>query len=387
MRDIVIFSTAEWDNPFWTNKQHMAKELARRGHNIFYIESVGLRSASLGRSDLGRIAARLKKQMHPIREVIPNLIVWSPLAFPAQRYALVRRLNRNLLNGQLAFLLRRHGFKPDVLWTYNPLTSLLLDTSMFRQIVYHCVDDIKHQPGMPSEVIAEAERELIERADVVFTTSRHLEASCKRLNPNTYYHSNVADFDHFSAALKPELPVHPWVKDLPQPIIGYIGALSGYKVDFGLIRHMAESRPSWTFVLIGKIGEGDPWTDISILKGLPNVHLPGPAAYAELPSLLKGFDVAMMPMQRNEYTRSMFPMKFFEYMAAGRPIVSSDLPALQEYTRVAYLANDYDDFILGIERCLEKPLDASSQLQMARQHTYASRTDQMMAILNWSNGD
>ncbi len=382
-QDIVLLSTADWDNPFWTNKQHVASELARCGHRVLYIDSLGLRRPSASAQDLKRILRRLKKAMRAPIEARPGVWVWSPVVIPMQRFAIVRAVNRWLLNTGMHLWMWKLGLAPDIFWTYNPMTTRLVDTARFRALVYHCVDDVKAQPGMPVEQIAQAENELLIAAHIGFVTAEHMLASRKAVNPNTHYLPNVADFSHFAKARDATLSVPADMAAFPKPVIGFVGAISGYKVDFHLLRKMAEQHPEWSIVMIGKVGEGDPWTDVSALKGLPNIHLIGPRAYDALPACLKAFDVAMLPCVLNEYTRSMFPMKFFEYLAAGCPVVSTNLDALQQYRAVAYLADDHEDFIRGIERALRGEVSpVEDRLAMAQEQTYERRTARMLAMIN-----
>jgi len=381
-RDIVILSTADFDNPFWTNKQHVAVHLAERGFRVLYIDSLGLRRPSTSGQDVRRIARRLRRALAGPRLVRPGLHVWSPIVMPFQQHAPVRACNRTALSTTLSWHIRHLGFTRPLLWTYNPMTTRLLRTDRFDGLVYHCVDDIAAQPGMPAGVLDRHEEELVRAADIVFTTSPRLAHTRGRWNANTHYLPNVADFEHFSRALDPALAVPADLARIPAPRIGFIGAISGYKLDFGLIRHIAQRRPEWAVVLIGHIGEGDPWTDAGQLAGLPNLHLLGPRPYADLPAYLRGIDVAMLPNLRNDYTASMFPMKFFEYLAAGRPVVSVDLPALRDYADAVRLAASHDEFVEAIAVSLHggnAPLEI--RLQHAMQNTWAARLDRMLALL------
>jgi hypothetical protein len=135
-------------------------------------------------------------------------------------------------------------------------------------------------------------------------------------------------------------------------------------------------------VLIGKVGEGDPWTDPALLEGLPNLHLPGPRPYAQLPAYLKGFDVAMLPSTRNEYTDSMFPMKFFEYLAAGRPVVSVALPALAAFRHAAAQHDEPAAFVAALDDAIAGgAASLEARLAVAREHTYDGRMTRMLALL------
>lgn len=381
-KDIVLLSTADWDNPFWTNKQHVACELARTGHRILYVESLGLRRPSASAQDLSRIWRRLKRGLTPPKQVRPNLWVWSPLVVPLQRFGFVRALNRGLIAAGLWGWSRWLGLRPRMLWTYNPMTTRFVRLERYERTVYHCVDDIKAQPGMPVEEIEAAENELVRRVDVCFVTAEHLLETRKALNEATYYFPNVAEFDHFAKAREPSTLVPEDLERFAAPRIGFVGAISGYKVDFPLLREMAQRKPDWQIILIGKVGEGDPWTDAGLLDGLPNLHCVGPRAYAELPACLKAFDVAILPCLINDYTRAMFPMKFFEYLAAGCPVVSTRLDALRNYGHVACLADDHEGFIRGVEDALNgggAPLE--QRLDAARDQTYERRTARMLALI------
>ncbi len=380
-RDIVLLATADWDNPFWTNKQHVAVELARRGNRVLYIDSLGLRRPSVSGRDLKRILTRLRRAFLAPREVRPGLWVWSPLIIPLQT-TFSGRLNLWLLERRLDARLRALRMRREWLWTYNPLSSRLLSLPSFDRCIYHCVDDIAAQPGMPVALLKAAEVELTRASDIVFTTSHALTESRRRCNDRTYYLPNVADYDHFSSALSPSIALPQDLGRISEPRIGFIGAISGYKVDFSLIRDMACARPDWSIVLIGRVGEGDPWTDIGELRGLPNIHLLGPRPYAELPAYLKGFNVAMLPNQINAYTDAMFPMKVFEYLASGCPIVSVNLKALVEYSHVICIAESTAEFIRKTASVLAgnaPPL--SARLAVAKQHTYATRTHRMLSLI------
>ena len=380
--DIVLLSTADWDNPFWTNKQHVAVELERRGHRVLYVDSLGLRRPSASAHDLRRIVSRVLRGLRPPRQVRPRLWVWSPLVVPLQRYPIVRRVNRWLLSAGLSLWRRRLGIRCDLAWTYNPMTTTLFPTQSFDRVVYHCVDEIEAQPGMPAAEMAAAEAQLLRAADFCFVTAEHLRETRGRLNSNTHYFPNVADFEHFSRALLPETRIPEDLARLPRPRIGFVGAISGYKLDLPLLRALAEARPDWSIVLIGKVGEGDPWTNVDLLRDLPNVHLLGPRPYAELPAYMKGFDTAILPNALNTYTRGMFPMKFFEYLAAGCPVVSTALPALREFRHVVHLADSHADFIAAVERNVRgSGALLGERLEVAREHTYARRTERMMELL------
>jgi glycosyltransferase involved in cell wall biosynthesis len=190
---------------------------------------------------------------------------------------------------------------------------------------------------MPAAEIVAWEQQLCRRADAVFVTSPQLLSSLAPFNPHTYFYPNVADGAHFGRALSPDLTVPPDLAALPGPRLGFVGAISAYKLDLALLETLAQRQPGWSFVLIGPVGEGDPQTDVAALRQLANVHFLGVRNYDQLPAYLKGLDLGLLPLQRNPYTQAMFPMKFFEYLAAGRPVVATAINALQPFAEVALL--------------------------------------------------
>lgn len=380
-RDVILVSTADWDHPFWTNKQHVACQLAEQGYRVLYVESLGLRRPSAKGRDLARIWRRLRRGFAPAREVRKNIWVVAPLVIPLHGNPLVRRLNDSLLVASLRRAARRIGFQRPLLWTYNPLVGHLAPRLRAEYLVYHCVDDMTAVPHAPAEAIAAADEDIARRADLILTTSPRLQQRFEKLRPRaTHYLPNVADYEHFSRARQPgKEPAE--LAAIPHPRIGFIGALSDYKVDFEMIAAVARQRPNWQWVLIGQVGEGQPETRLAGLD-LPNVHLIGPRAYAELPDYLRGFDVATIPSRRNAYTDSMFPMKFFEYLAAGRCVIATRIPSLAEFSQVAELIDTPAEFIAALDRAANGAgPDPAAIEATARRYTWEWRIREMLALL------
>lgn len=392
MADITLIATADWDHPLWTNKQHVACSLAELGHRVLYVESLGLRpprqaargpAAGQAGSDRGRIWRRLRHGLLPPRRVRPGLWVWSPLVLPGAQGGLALRVNRLMLGLGLGLWRRVLGLRADWLWTYNPMTLAVLEPRPWRRLIYHCVDAIQAQPGMPAAAIERWEQRLCRRADAVFVTSPDLQRRLAPLNPLTRFYPNVADGAHFARALDPALPLPADLAAIPEPRLGFVGAISAYKLDLALLEQLARAHPGWSLVLIGPVGEGDPDTDVEALAALANVHLLGPRVYAVLPAYLKGFELGLLPLRFNAYTQAMFPMKFFEYLAAGLPVVASAIDALQPFADLALLVDPTPEaFTAGVTAALAGAGPSRPQrLAGAAAHTYRSRTEAMLRDL------
>jgi len=379
-----MLSTAEWDNPFWTNKQHTACSLAKAGHRVFYIESLGLRRPNAGHGrDWKRLFKRLLRAFSLPKKVRDNLWVWSPLVIPAASGKLSQNINKVILSLTLGFYRYLYCFRSAILWTYNPLSLLYLNSNHFSALIYHCVDEISAQPGMNKKLIQTQERKLCSLADHVFVTSSSLYSSRSRWSKHITYLPNVVDSDHFSKerSVSSSLPFD--FESIPEPRLIFVGALSSYKVDFNLIQKLALICPDWSIVLIGLVGEGDPNTSINLLTNIKNIYLLGPRSYKELPKLMHFCDVGLLPCVLNQYTRAMFPMKFFEYLAAGLPVVSTRLPSLEEFADYMCFADTAEEFASKITQILSNSshFDEQRVKNLLSKHSYHKRTEIMIKTI------
>lgn len=384
----ILFATADWDEPYWTNKQHSAKALADLGVEVLYVESVGLRAPQVTSTrDWQRLRDRLSKGLRsffigaPRRA--PKIRVLSPLLIPGgYRYALTRCLNRWLLKFSIWRNTPNKSKTAPLIWTYHPFMMDALPNYGKSQLLYHCVDDLAAVPGIDAEMFRAAENRLIKRADIVFATAPALAEKCSRFNPNTHFLSNVVDSEHFGKALdKGKLPDD--LAHIPEPRLGYHGVLSDFKIDFELLLEAALLKPHWQWIFIGSEREGQKNPIITKLKALPNVHFLGYRSYKELPNYLRGISVGLLPSLINEYTHSMFPMKFYEYLAAGIPVVSTPLSFTQSQTEGILTAKTSTEFIAAIDQQLSRGAFTKEEIQkLVSDNTWSGRLSKMLVALN-----
>lgn len=379
-RDILIVSTADWDNPFWTNKQYMAALFAGHGHRVLYVDSLGLRRPSLHKRDIKRIVRRLWKALPVPRKVRTNLWRVAPLVFPFHSTSWARSFNSVLLQTALNWHMRLLGMTRPLIWTYNPVIADMCAALPNSGIVYHCVDDLRASPHIDAATIERGEERLGQVASLCFTTSPLLRERMTSLFPTVVYEPNVADLAFFETArMNPREPFE--LRSIPHPRLLFVGALSEYKVNFRLMEAVARRLPNAHWVLIGETGEGQP--DSAQPPRLPNVHVLGPRVYGHLPYFMAHCDVAVLPASHNAYTDAMFPMKFFEYLAAGLQVVSVRLPALAEFEDLYFPAETQEEFSTAIERVLAgETRDASVIEQACRKHTWEARFARMEAVLD-----
>ncbi|KQT85129.1 glycosyltransferase [Aurantimonas sp. Leaf443] len=356
-RTVVLFSTADWNAPYWTNKQHIARRLARRGARVLYVESVGFRRPRVSGRDLSRIADRLVGASRPPREVEENLWVFSPLTIPfAHGNRAVRAVNAGLLLHRIRRWLKRHGRGAPTIWTYHPYLEDVLPKLGFDRLVYHCVDDIAAVPGVDATLYRTAEDRLLRRADLVFTTSLPLQDRCAAMaGARSVYERNVADIEHFAAARRPGSQPET-LAAIPHPRIGYVGVLSDYKLDLGLLETCIAARPDWHWVFIGDEPEGYASPAIARMKRLPNAHFLGYRPYDALPDHLRAMDVGMLPNLLTGYAASVFPMKLYEYLAAGLPVLATPMPALREMDGTILVGRTPEDWIAAVETIISHPV-------------------------------
>jgi teichuronic acid biosynthesis glycosyltransferase TuaH len=245
--------------------------------------------------------------------------------------------------------------------------------------VYHCVDpiitsyDVKH--GMISEQI------LMNKSDLVLCTSQQLYREKSKLHKSAYFLPNAADIYHSSKATDPEIPIHEKLRNIPKPIVGYFGNIER-RTDFELIRQVAKRNTDLNFVFAGPV---ETHLVPSFFYDIPNVHLTGRIKYDEMPNMLKGFDVAVIPFKKTEESNTVFPLKLFEYLGAGKPVVATDFnPDLERITGelVSYCSNA-DEFSYSIRKALNEDSTKlqTKRIELARQHTWEKRAQEINMLI------
>lgn len=378
-RDIVCVGFADWETELWTNQQHLMSRLARE-NRVLFVESLGLRRPQLAGRDARRMARRMRRGLAHPREH-DGVHVLSPIVVPLHENPTVRALNRRLLSALVRRAVRRLGMRAPILWAYVPQAEALFDALAPELVVYHCVDDIAAQKGVHGESFRAAEARFAARADLVLASAPELGRRMRELSANVLDAPNVADTQLFATALR-DGAVDPALDALARPRIVFTGAVVATKLDLDLIVSLARARPDWSIALVGPVGPGDPRTDVSRLRAERNVHLLGRRAYADLPSVLRGADAAIVPYAVNELTASVFPMKVYEYLAAGLPVVSTPLPALAGVGDVV-LAADGEAIARALEELLaaDTPQLRAERSRRAARHSWDARLGEIAAAL------
>lgn len=352
---IVVHSHLGWDW-VWQRPQQFLSRLSER-HQILFIE--------------GPTPADVKTASVTLREVsdYPNVIVLQ-MQMPQSRWsdgAWVDKERRRLVRSVLAGPLGRN-FENPVQWFYDPMAITAFAGHMDEEaIVYDCMDELSQFHGAPPELVRR-ERELLAVADVVFGGGPKLAQAKRPYNSNVYSYGCGVDVNHFGKARQARTKVPADVAGLNGPVLGYFGVVDE-RMDYDLIRRLADHSPAWNVVIVG------PWTKVnrSEFPDRPNLHWLGGRDYSALPAYVKKFDVCLMPFALNAATEYINPTKALEYMAAGRPIVSTAVEdVVLQFDDVVSIASSPDDFIKCCEQAIKQsdPARIRRGLKRARQNSW-----------------
>jgi glycosyltransferase involved in cell wall biosynthesis len=354
--DLVCFSHLRWDFVF-QRPQHLMTRFAQR-QRVFFVEEPQFRP---GRDELS-------VTMRP-----PGISVVTPFLSSDEP-----RANATTLATLLNDFFRANRIQSPIAWYYSPMFLEWTSRVAASVVVYDCMDELSAfknaHPRMKTR-----EEELLALADVVFTGGHSLYEAKKGQHSNMYPFPSSIDVAHFAQARRSQ-PEPADQVNIPSPKIGFCGVIDE-RLDLDLLDGVARARPDWNLVLIGPVVKIDPGT----LPRLPNIHYLGAKSYNDLPAYLSGWEAAMLPFALNDSTRFISPTKTPEYLAAGRPVISTSIAdVVRTYGKegLAHIADGPASFVDAIDRALSE--DSSVRLRhvdKALSQTSWSRTWGRMAEL------
>jgi glycosyltransferase involved in cell wall biosynthesis len=326
--DLAVFSHLRWE--FVTQRpQHLMSQLSRGRKILFVEEPISFTEDNRGTAN--------------ILEPIPNVTVIQP------------RVAAETMAEELEPIVKKymgqHGLSNPVLWFYSASFLEMIDRlEGYSAVVYDCMDELSAFKGAPFDLRFKEQR-LISLADIVFTGGKSLYDSKRKLKEeNVFCFPSSVDRAHFKAALNRETPVPADISSLRKPVVGYYGVIDE-RIDLKLLEETAVLSPEVSFAMIGpvvKIAEAD-------LPKNKNIHYLGSKSYGQLPQYLKGMDIAIMPFALNEATEFISPTKTLEFMAAGKPIVSTPIyDVVRDYSEAVSVARGSKSFSLAIGRILNE---------------------------------
>lgn len=364
MRAAIIALSKDWDDDP-TSNHHVLRELART-RRVLWLNSVAARSPDLSSTrDFRRAARKLREFARGPVHVADDLWLFTPLVVPFPHLAPVRWLNARIVRATVRALRARLRIGAFQLWTFLPSAAPYLGMRGEVLSVYYCVDEHALFSSLDRDRTAAAERELLEKVDLVFATSDSLAERKRAINPHTHVALHGVDHARFARALDPATRVPDDVSVIPHPILGFYGALADW-VDLDLIAEVARARPDWSIVLIG-----DAQSDTSRVAGIPNVRLLGRRRNHELPAYCKAFDVGLIPYRITAQLPFRNPIKLREYLAAGLPVVSTPIPDVRRYERWCSIAETAAGFVESVEAALRRD---SRELRQERSRAMMAET-------------
>lgn len=343
-QNIVCFAKDWFEDP--TSNNHVMKMLAR-DNQVLWLNSISTRTPDFKSSkDIAKIGRKLRSFVRGPTRVEERLAVYTPVVLPFPHSSAAIALNQQILKTTIGVLRRRFGMDDFQLWTFLPTAVGYAGRLGESLLVYYCTDEWSQFSHVDQARIAVMEAELCRKADLVFTTSRALLDRKKKLNAETHLAAHGVDQAHFAAALDERTPIAPEIAGLQHPILGFFGLIEDW-IDVDLFGYLAQQRPDWSIVVIGEAK-----VDVSRLRRYPNIHLLGRKPYVDLPRYCRAFDVGLCPFVVNELTRSVNPIKFREYLSAGLPVVSTNIPEMAFHSDWCYIAEDAPGFLAACERAL-----------------------------------
>jgi len=381
-QSILCFAPDPW-NDIWRNRHQIMSRLAQQ-NQVLYVEprpyfrqvAQEIRSGSCDLTDL----------CGQLREVSPGLSVYR-----VPRYAPLS--GRQPLKGCLDVLrafgleraMRRLNMDRPILWLFRPDMADVPGRYNERLLIYHIVDEYLGYSDTSSERAAEIkarEQILIRRADLVLVTSKALLERKQGINPHTYWVPNGVDYARFADAVENrQMPQE--LSGLPRPRIGYVGAIND-KIDTDLLLGVSEAFSDGSLILVGpeRPVSGEMRQGLDALRLRPNVCFVGRVPVEQVPHYMAVCDVGLLPYKRNAWTENIHPLKMYEYLACGLPVVAMDIPSVHEEAQLIRIADNLADFVRGIRAALEEgnALRATRQARAA-ENTWQQRVEQISTLI------
>lgn len=348
--DLVCFSHLRWD---WVYQrpQHLLKRCAAE-RRVFYVEEPV--------RDNGSVRLDVREKENGLRVVTP--IIPDGLSSHIAQTAVLSSLLQTFFSEQ--------QIQEYVLWYYTPMALDFTKNLSPLAVIYDCMDELSAFKGAPDSLRFQ-ELELLNRADVVFTGGHSLYEAKRNKHPFVHAFPSSIDREHFMQARTPAEDPEDQGR-IAHPRLGFFGVIDE-RFDTALIDAAAAARPNWQFVMVGPVTKIAP----EALPQRPNIHYLGPKTYDELPRYIAGWDVALMPFAINEATRYISPTKTPEYLAAGKPVVSTPIAdVIKPYGKLdlVRIARTPEEFIAAIEQSLKPEATSKKWLQ---------RVDQFLANISW----
>lgn len=355
---VVCFGGEDW---WYHNHGHIDFQLMRRfaqNATVLYINSIVMQKPGLSRRKrfFSKLLRKTKSILRGLKKNDAGFWIYSPISLPVHHIFAARRLNEWLLRVQIWWVTRKLGIKHRIVWVACPAACNLAIRMNRRRLVYQRTDVYESCPDVPVKIIRKYDLRLKAESDLTVFVNKKMytmeSAQCKK----AIYLDHGVDFEMFVMAEQlNRVPTD--MSAIPKPIIGFFGSINGNNsIDTELIEKVAAFLPDMSFVLIGRAE-----SDCTGLMARDNIWMLGQKPYERIPHYGKFFDVAIMPWRQNRWIENCNPIKLKEYLALGKPIVSTAFGQLQEYRNLIYEAKTPREFA----ECIKKALAEDSAERIA----------------------
>ena len=385
---LVYFGPEKWDG-LWRNRHQLMSRFARRNKVLYvepkvYLQKVRrqLRAGSLRCQDLGQ-----EFRQGRVTQVRDNLYVYhSPTYVPISGRFPLDQVTWSLWNGLLKRTMRNLGLSEPIVWLSRPGMVNLVGGFNEKLVIYHVVDEylsyLKDDDVEARRRQQVLERQMLKRVDLVIVVSENLLRAKRPFNKHTYLVPNGVDYRAYAQAVDSEEPPPPDIAQLPKPVIGYSGLIAA-RLDLALLEHIATIHPEWSLALVGAIDENHCAAELARLRLIDNVHFLGRKEIDQVPHYVQAFDVCLIPYRVNEHSENVSPLKLYDYMAAGKSIVTTDFPAADRFRDVVRIADSGEEFTRHIEEAVSEndPDLFSKRRRIAAQNTWEKRVGRLSRII------
>ncbi|MEQ9094678.1 MAG: glycosyltransferase [Phycisphaerales bacterium] len=351
----------------------MMRELSARVP-VLYVNSIGMRVPRPGKGGMfvKRVLRKLKSFSHGLTRVREGFWVLSPVVAPA---GLGASVNERALMMQVRRAARKAGIRNPLVWVACPPGQPVVDALDPVGVVYQRTDRFEEYRGVDRQRISRFDRLLKERADVTLFCSSWLMDQERDQPRGSAFVDHGVDYEPFEAAGLGETPAPADTTDLPRPLVGFVGGIDAHTFDPELFLEVAKAVPEATFMLVGGCSLPEDWCTLT------NVRQLGQRPYEQVPGYMAAADVLIMPWNRSEWIRACNPVKLKEYLAVGRPIVSTPFPELRRYDGLVRVGETAEEFARHVRHALENDFDPTPGRDRVRAQTWTAKADAVLEVL------
>lgn len=369
--DFIFISLTSWDWHF-QREQHLASGFAKRGHKVLFIDSP-ISISSFIKDIKKKIGRKKLVRALDIFEIEKNLFLHSPVNIISARHKpQIQEILNKILIKNINRVIKKLNFKNVVIFASTPVADLFIDNIKKDLVCFDLIDEYKGYNSASLDLItSNLEKKLIKKSDIIFCTAHKLFTRTKTKHNKVYLVPNAVDIKKYKT-------VFPVKTNNKVPVIGFVGYLEPVIWNLNLLEYVIKQRHNYKFVFVGLYNK-----DAERFKKYINVQMTGRVNFNELINNLKKFDVCLIPFNKNELIECINPVKMYEYLATGKPIVSTNLTEPSKFSNLIYITDSKEEFVKKIDTVLienDKKL-AVERIKTASENNWDNRVEQILSII------